>query len=142
MIARDLQALFEFLEERLSVPFAWKGQRDCVSFSLEAVRRQTGIDLLEGIPRWNSRAQALSTARDLGGLEHALDERMARVPPALAKRGDVAALPDKLFGVGLMIVEGSTLVGPGKYGADRLPRNRMVQAWDIESIRAAAGAEQ
>ena len=65
-----------------------------------------------------------------------MDRRLRRVPPALAQRGDIAGVPDPLFGVRLMVVDGVTLVGPGARGLERQPRSAMVIAWDAMSAGA------
>lgn len=132
---RDIQAMLAFIEARRDWSHDWVRGRDCVSFALRGVDAQTGVDLLADIPVWSNRKEALAVARSLGGLRSALDARMDRVAPALALRGDVAALPDGDFGVRLMLVEGATLVGPGEHGLDRLPRSAMVRAWSAVSAR-------
>lgn len=137
--ARDIAALFAWFEEAQRRGFAWRRGRDCVSFALGAVQAQTGIDLLDGIALWSTRHEALEVARALGGLEAALDTRMDRIPPALAARGDVAGLPDRMFGVRLMVVEGVTLVGPGSNGLERLERKAMTVAWSATSARSQRG---
>jgi hypothetical protein len=128
-VSRDYAALFVVIEQRAARPFAWRRGRDCVSFAAACVKAQTDHNPLAGIPRWSSRREALAFTRERGGLIEAIDIRFDRVPPALAQRGDIAGLPDPLFGVRLMIVEGDTLVGPGERGLERLPRGAMTIAW-------------
>lgn len=130
-MSRDYVALVAAIESRARRPFAWRRGRDCVSFAAACAKAQTGQDLLAGVPRWKSRREALAFAEERGGLVTALDIRLDRVPPALAQRGDIAGLPDPLFGVRLMIVEGETLVGPGERGLERLPRSAMTVAWSV-----------
>lgn len=138
MIERDLAALFAFIESRQSHSFAWLRGADCVSFALAGVEAQTGVDLLADIPRWRTRKEALAVTRSVGGLRAALDARMDRVEPAFAQRGDVAGLPDKAFGVRLMLVEGQNLVGPGGDRLHRLDRSAMAIAWSAPSARRVA----
>lgn len=127
---RNSTALVEIIEARSRRAFRWHSGRDCVSFAGACVAAQTGYDPLADLPRWRTRAEGLAIATELGGLEAAVDARLGdRVAPALALRGDVAGLPDRLFGVRLMIVEGETLVGPGRRGLERLPRSAMTIAW-------------
>jgi hypothetical protein len=102
-----------------------------VSFAAACALAQTGRDLLAGVPGWRSRKQARAIAEAEGGLEAALDARLPRIAPALAQRGDIAALPDPLFGLRLMVIEGATLVGPGARGLERLPRREMTLAWSV-----------
>lgn len=133
-MSRDYAALIAAIEAQAAQPFGWRRGRDCVSFAASCAKAQTGRDILAGIPRWKSRRQALAVADEVGGLAQALGRRLRVVAPALAQRGDIAGLPDDLFGVRLMIVEGETLVGPGARGLERLPRSAMTIAWSIDEV--------
>jgi hypothetical protein len=135
-MSRDIPALIAAIEARGARGFGWRRGRDCVSFAAACAKAQTGADLLEHVPHWKTRAEALKMARARGGLKLALDKRLDRIPPALAKRGDIAGLPDPLFGVRLMVIEGETLVGPGTRGLERLPRAAMTLAWSIDALGA------
>lgn len=129
---RDLDALLAFLEARAAMPFAWgRSRNDCVSFAAQAVRVQTGRSLasLIGRHRWSTALGAARVLKRRGGIEAALDRALAPVAPAQAMRGDVAGAPDDRLGLRLMIVEGTTLVGPGENGLVREPRAAMVKAW-------------
>lgn len=128
-MTRDYVALVAAIEARSAKPFRWRRGRDCVGFSAACVEAQTGRDPLADLLSWRTRREALAVAEAQGGLESALDARFARVAPALAQRGDIAGLPDPLFGVRLMIIEGETLVGPGSKGLDRVHRSEMTVAW-------------
>lgn len=134
---RDLAAFFALAERRSHIPFNWRGGRCCVSFMARAVQAQTGIDP-RGTLKWNTRREALQVVKGEGGLIAAMDRRFDRIPPAMANRGDIAGIPDRLFGVRLMMIEGETLVGPGKRGLERQPRAEMTIAWDTSSIKAEA----
>ena len=133
---RDLDGLFAFLNERAATPFAW-GRRanDCVAFAIGAVEAQ-GLRARVGQVTWRTPAGAVRAVKRQGGIVTAMDARFARVPIALAKRGDVAAMPDDRFGARLMVVEGVTLVGPGEAGVVREARASALIAWDIESVAA------
>lgn len=135
-MSRDIAALIALLEARQARGFRWRRGRDCVSFAAACVEAQTGVDPLADLPRWRSRREALAIVQAQGGLEQALDVRLARIAPAMARRGDIAGLPDPLLGVRLMVVEGDTLVGPGGRGLERLPRSAMTMAWSAEGARA------
>ncbi|MEL6738347.1 MAG: hypothetical protein AAFO28_05435 [Pseudomonadota bacterium] len=134
-LSRDIEALIRYIEERSDMAHGWRRGRDCVSFALGGVEAQTGIDVLAPIELWKNKREALKVARDHGGLLKKLNAWMDPVAPALAKRGDVAGLADKDFGVRLMLIEGPTLVGPGKKGLERLPRQAMARAWNAETVR-------
>lgn len=135
-MTRDIAALIAFIEARQNRKFRWRRGRDCVSFSGAAIAAQTGIDPLADLPRWGNRAEALAVAEAEGGLEVAVDNRLTRIGRAMAQRGDIAGLPDDLFGIRLMVIEGATLVGPGTTGLERLPRDAMVLAWSAVMERA------
>lgn len=128
-MTRDLAALIAFLDSRHAVPHAW-GRRanDCAGFALAAVEAQTGVDPAPGVT-WSSRAGALRIIRRFGSLEAAFDAHFERIAPAMAMRGDIAAVPDEQFGIHPMIVEGVQLVAPGDFGNRRAPRSAMVCAW-------------
>lgn len=131
---RDIEALLRFLEQRSAMPFKWGRRRnDCVSFAAAAVRAQTGRNPLGKI-RWTTPYGAARVLKAKGGLAKAVSGKLAHIAPAMASRGDVAGVPDKRFGVRLMIVEGATLAGPGERGIERLPRSAMVMAWDAASV--------
>lgn len=128
-MTRDFTAFVETIEQARRRAFAWRRGRECVGFAGACIAAQTGRDPLAGVPHWRTRAEALAVAEAEGGLIAAIDARLDRVPPAMAGRGDIAGLPDPLFGVRLMVVEGDTLVGPGRRGLERLPRAAMTMAW-------------
>ena len=132
---RDIPALIALLDGRVACAFSWRGRRDCGHFADAAIKAQSGVSII-GDLRWSSRAQARAIADSEGGFEAAMDRRLRRVPPALAQRGDIAGVPDPLFGVRLMVVEGVTLVGPGAHGLERQPRSAMTIAWDTMSAGA------
>jgi hypothetical protein len=138
-VGRDIQALLRVIEARADTSFSWRGEKDCVSYAAFAVEAQSGVDPRGGL-RWTSKRQALAVLAAEGGLEVALDARLTRVAPALARRGDVAAVLDEILGIRLMIVEGAMLVGPGKSGNERQPRGDMILAWDAMSARRDGGA--
>src|SRR3546814_1602011 len=127
---RDIEALILLIEDRAALSFGWRGKRDCAGFAAAAIEAQTGVDVLAGLS-WSTRGGALAVLDAEGGMETAMDRRMARVAPALAMRGDIAGVPDPLTGLRLMVVEGAMLVGPGAAGLERQPRCAMTIAWDV-----------
>lgn len=122
---RDHSALVAFINERHAVPHEW-GANDCVAFVLAAVEAQTGK---RHGPRWKSLAEGKRILKRYGSLEAAFDYYFQRIPPALARRGDIAGVPDADFGIHPMIVEGELLVGPADKGNRRMPRSVAVMAW-------------
>lgn len=131
---RDIPALLAIIERRAAIRFAWYRGRDCVSFAARAVKAQTGVDP-RGNLRWSNLEQARAVVDQEGGIEAAMDRRFDRVAPALARRGDIAAVPGEPFGIRLMVVEGAMLISPGDTGLCRLHRQHMIMAWDTESVR-------
>lgn len=110
------------------MPFAWgSSANDCVSFAAAAAGAQTGVDHLVGL-EWEDEAGAYRALDVEGGLEAAMSKRLRAIAPAMAQRGDVAGVMSGNE-LGLMIVEGETLVGPGPRGLRRRRRAEMVCAW-------------
>lgn len=131
LIARDVAALHAFIGSRQNTPHAWgRKENDCLSFAAGAVMAQTGKDPARGL-QWKDEKSGLKLLKKLGGVEAVLDARFERIPPALAKRGDIGAVPDDRLGVHPMIVEGLTLVCPGERGLRRCKREAMVTAWNV-----------
>ena len=129
-VARNIPALIALVERRTPRRFRWG--EDCVRFAARAVMAQAGVDPLAGL-RWRSRRQAVVLLDAEGGLLAAVDRRLTRIAPALAARGDIAAVHDDAFGVRLMVVEGATLIAPGTRGLERQPRHLAIHAWDAMS---------
>lgn len=129
---RDLLALHAFINARQNMPYEWgrKGN-DCMSFIAGAVKAQTGKDPARGL-KWKSYASAMSLLKKLGGVEAILDSKFKRIPPSLAKRGDIAGVNDPILGTHPMIVEGLTLVSPGEKGNRRAQRSAMIIAWSAD----------
>jgi hypothetical protein len=127
--SRDIPALLEFINSRQTMPYWW-GENDCATFVGGAVNAATGKDPLKGL-RWSSQAGAMRVLKREGGMEAALDKRFKRVAPSMAKRGDIAGVPDPVLGIHPMIVEGEKLVAPGDGGNKRIPRRAMVVAWSV-----------
>lgn len=127
--SRDIPALIAFIDSRQTMPYLW-GENDCAAFVGGAVKAATGKDPLKGL-RWSSQTGAMRVLKRVGGMEAALDARFKRVSPTMAKRGDIAGVPDPALGIHPMIVEGEKLVAPGEDGNKRIPRRAMTVAWSI-----------
>lgn len=127
--SRDTAALIAFIDSRQNMPYWW-GENDCISFAAGAVEAATGKDHLKGL-RWSTQASAMRVLKRAGGIEAALDKRFKRIPPSMAKMGDIAGVPDAVLGIHPMIVEGEKLVCPGDEGSRRAPRRAMTVAWSI-----------
>lgn len=128
-----------FLESRFDTPHAW-GRRanDCVSCAMGWAHVATGRDPFENVPDYASAEEADLVLDAMGGLYAALDARFERLPsPAFAQRGDIGAakIPRReapsLDEDVVVIVEGDTIVAPGRRGLARLPRRLMHMAWRV-----------
>lgn len=128
---RDHDALIAYLDAHLATPFVW-GSHDCVTFAAGAVEAQTGRDPLASVTRWSSIREAFRVIKSYGGLAAAVDTVLSEIPPALAHRGDIGAVPYK-NDVLLVVVEGLTVVGPSYEGLLRLPRAAMTRAWSAHA---------
>lgn len=128
-LQRDVVALIAFIESRHAIPHAiGRAENDCVGYCLAAVEAQTGRKVAAKL-NWSSPAAALRIVKRYGSLQAALDAHFERIPPAQARRGDIAGVPDADFGIHPMMVEGTMLVGPGDRGNRRQPRAAMTCAW-------------
>jgi hypothetical protein len=134
---RDIAALIELLDARIDMPFGWRSGNDCARFADAAIAAQAKVSVI-GDWQWTSRREAREVIAAQGGFEAAMDRRLGRVPPALAQRGDIAGVADPMFGIRLMVVEGATLVGPGRRGLERVARSEMTVAWDVMTAAAKA----
>lgn len=130
-MSRDIAALIAFIDSRQNTPHEWGYNRnDCASFALGAIEAQTGCRPLK--LRWATRKTGLRILKRLGGMEAALDRYLKRIPPSLAKRGDIAGVPDELLGLHPMVIEGEMLVSPGQRGNRRRKRREMIAAWSVD----------
>ncbi len=127
---RNHDAMLAAIAGRAAMPFDWR-RNDCARFAAAMVSAQTGKTPLKGL-RWGTAAGATRVINRLGGMEAAVSARLTPIAPALARRGDVAGVPDEQLGLRLMIVEGETLIGPGERGLKRAPRAAMTHAWSAD----------
>lgn len=117
--------LAHYLTTWLKVPFTW-GTNDCALFSARWVEIKTGKDHLVGIRSWSNKREAIRTLREVGGMKAALDRRLSRVHPNLARDGDLA-----LYRSCLCIVSGPHVVGPSKNGLVFVSRLEAECAWSL-----------
>ena len=129
---RDHDALHDYINTKRDQAFGWSTHDCCIGFAAGAVKVQTGIDPLEDVKPWKDMKGAASELKKRGGWFEAVSSRLTEIPPAFAKRGDVALVEGP--GVtALMIVDGETLVGVGADGLVRLPRDAMKVAWSADA---------
>lgn len=115
--------LAEYITANLDKRFAW-GSHDCVLFAVRWLEHSTGRDYLSQFPRWSSAKQALRIIKQIGGLEQAIDARLTRINPKLAKDGDVA-----LHNGCMCIFSGPHVVGPGIEKLEFFDRMNVQCAW-------------
>jgi hypothetical protein len=128
-VKRDTEALIAFVDSRQNTPYAWgRDRNDCIAFLLGAVEAQTGVRVAPSL-KWSGPKAATTLIDRFGGMEGVLDAHFERIPPSMAKMGDIAGVPDEAFGIHPMIVEGLTLVCPGDKGNARTKRSMMTCAW-------------
>lgn len=123
------ERLIEYIASREYRVFEWgKNGHDCCSFGSGGVIAITGQDLMADIPDYASAEEA--DAILLTPLAELIDQRLPRRPIGLAQRGDIGLA--ELGGLDtVVIVEGETIVGPGKRRLQRLPRQMMTIAWAV-----------
>lgn len=140
---RDINALIALIEARSAKPFDWRGRRDCVAFAAMAVAAQSGVDVL-GDLKWRTRREGRALLEAEGGLLAAVDKRLARVPVAMAMRGDIGAVaagPRDVSSIRLVVIEGAMVVSPGTSGLQRQPRADLLWAWDAMSAINHGGVQ-
>lgn len=115
--------LADYIAANLSTPFAW-GAWDCVHFAAGWAHVVTGRDYLEGMRGWKTEQGAARAIKRAGGLAAALDSRLNRIHPNLAKDGDVA-----LYKGALCLFSGPHIVGPGPTGLIFIDRTEAECAW-------------
>ena len=132
-MARDLVALAHFIDSRIAIPHDFDGNC-CARYVLGAVKAQFG-HAPELPVSWSTARGAKRAIAKLGGFEAAVDRLFHRIDPAQAMFGDIAGVACPVLGFHVMLVEGQTLVAPGKRGNTRLPRARMLSAWSAEPLQ-------
>ncbi|MAW99518.1 MAG: hypothetical protein CMN72_07695 [Sphingomonas sp.] len=107
-------------------PFRW--DRDCARWAAACVIAQTGVDPiadLRGQYRTKREAFALLSERSMA---ERLDERFPRVPPALARRGDIALTQESCLGV---VLGGEALFYFRDGGMTMIPRREWTGVWGV-----------
>lgn len=113
----------EYITANLQKPFAW-GSHDCVLFAVGWLNVSTGRDHLAEFGSWGNAREAMRIVKRLGGLERAVDARLTRINPHLAKDGDLA-----LYKRCLCLFSGAYIVGPSHDGLAYINRLEAECAW-------------
>lgn len=136
MTVRNYAGLVAYLEaaERNRFAYSGAGTHDCIRHGKRAILAQD-LPLPAGLPSWRSRRAAEALLAERGGLIAAVDGVLDRIAPAMAQRGDIAAveMPD---GPALGVVESETiaLVSAGT-GLLRVPRRAAIAAWSAICLK-------
>jgi hypothetical protein len=105
------------------VPFDWNGS-SCAHFAAEAVEAMTGVRPF--VPDLASERDAIRFMKELS-LAERMDAMAARVPPAMAMRGDIVQAQGAL---GVVTAQGTALFYMEE-GMGTLPRAEWATAWAI-----------
>lgn len=126
------ERLEAYLLSAASRAFSWRRPaHHCAAFAAGWVQAATGEDVLGALADLDGARAHITALADLGGLEAAVNARLAaHAAPAFARRGDLA-MARMGRRMGLVIVEGETLVGVAAIGLARLPRTAAVAAWAV-----------
>lgn len=107
-------------------PFRW--DRDCARFAAACVIAQTGEDPIADLrSAYRTKREAMAILADKPMRKH-LDERFSRVPPALARRGDIALTQDSCLGV---VMGGEALFYFLEGGMTLVPRAEWAGTWAV-----------
>lgn len=120
------------IEARRHIAFAW-GANDCALFAADCVEAMTGIDLageFRGAYQDQAGARALLDRLGAADVADHAATLLPEIAPSLARIGDIAAIRQSL-GVGLVMVIGAHLVGPGPKGLMTLPLSAAVRAFRV-----------
>lgn len=127
---RDYDAWIAFIASRETAPFDWDGNH-CGAYAAGSILALTGRDPMVGL-NVRSERDAQRLMRREGGMEAVVNARLRPIAIGQAQRGDLAGVPDDVFGVRLMVIEGDLLVSPGPRGNRRGPRSAMIRAWSAK----------
>lgn len=120
-----------YVEERTFVPAAW-GVQDCALFAAGAVEAQTGVHLCPELRDYRGVREALRKLHEVGGVRGLADKALGeRIPPALARVGDVVVMESGKREA-LAICNGQTAIGVDRTGVVAFPMTQAVAAWRID----------
>lgn len=110
--------------------WAW-GAHDCCTFARDCVAAMTAAATpWDDMFVYATEAEAAALLAD-GGLAALLDAHAVRVPPRMARRGDLAAIPSDAgpAGMTLGVVEGAWVWCAAPRGVARVPLAAAAIAW-------------
>lgn len=124
--------LYEFIESRRDMPFAW-GTNDCACFAADWVLEATGVDLMT---EWRGKYKSAEEVRKFlqpRSLASIVDSKLIPCPVLSASRGDIGMVDrtTRREGPALCIVDSLCVVGPGENGLVSYPRSVLIKAWRV-----------
>lgn len=129
--------LSEFIAARRKMPHAW-GTNDCLSFCADAGVAMGCADFLAPNRGYTDALEAGHRLYEAGfaDLRAFLDATLPEIELPLARRGDVALVPnegkDGVFAYTCALVDGPFLFGPGERKAIQLPRRVAVKTYRLD----------
>lgn len=130
-------ALTDFLKAAAARPFSW-GEHDCLLFAADWVRRMTGVDCAAPHRGKYKTARGAAGVLRRMGVADAADVPDMFAPrhevPALARRGDIVAVPAGADGelcVGVVDDSGVHVAVVSPEGLTRYPLERAAVSWRI-----------
>lgn len=121
--------LFEFVDARLHMPFAW-GTNDCIGFAVDWIELCTGERVFEA--EHDDAAGAAAALAKRGGIVQAITDVLGEpLPkPRGAQRGDIGLV--EIEGrQSAVVVIGADAVGPGENGLHSVPIDALTMAWRV-----------
>lgn len=108
------------------------GKHDCALFAAGWVLAATGRDLTLGI-RYSSLREGLAALAALGHADHVAVAAalLPEIPPARARRGDIATLDGPQGAPVLAIVLGERIVGLTRHGLRQVPLSAARRAFRV-----------
>lgn len=122
----------QFLLDVRDRPLKW-GQHDCVIFAAECVLIRTGRNVLDVPIDWTTALEAARKIEELGGLRHAVSQRLGEpVGIVGAKIGDVALLEDPVTHRELLgVVHDQCILAPSEKRLAVLPTSMALCRWRV-----------
>lgn len=92
---------YNLIESYKAKPFSW-GESDCSLFVADAILALRGVDYAEPFRgKYKTQKTAYKALQKYGGIDGYLDGLFDRIPPTMAKRGDIIKVGGDVFSVGI-----------------------------------------
>ncbi|HEY8604732.1 DUF6950 family protein [Tsuneonella suprasediminis] len=118
--------LNETIAQWRDVKFRW--DRDCARWAAACIIAVTGDDPIADLRgRYSTKRQAFALLAEKS-MEEWVDERLPRIHPAFAQRGDIALVQDSCLGV---VIGGEALFYSSDGGMTLMPRSDWQAVWGV-----------